>query len=156
VNARADLGAGAAPAAPQFSLFGEEELPTAPSGEPYQSIYVHFERLEDIAEFGRLIGLPISTRTRWLRYPFEIPAGPRGASTPPEIVSEPPIAAPRHPLADVDDLLEEASAFGAGIENRVEDARDLVRRLAAALEFACSALDPSARGLEAATEDLSS
>ena len=36
----------------QPSLFGDAELPVPESREPVQSIYVHFERLEDIEAFG--------------------------------------------------------------------------------------------------------
>jgi hypothetical protein len=55
---------------PQAGLFGAEEPspPPAPTG-PHLTIYVHFEDVNDLAAFGKLLGQRITTETRWLCYP---------------------------------------------------------------------------------------
>lgn len=54
-------------------LFGAPE-PTpeaaaAATAGPFLTMYVHFETVEDLASFGKLIGLPFTTKTRWLGWP---------------------------------------------------------------------------------------
>lgn len=53
----------------QPSLFGDAELPVPESREPVQSIYVHFERLEDIEAFGDAIGVHLGVNTRQITFP---------------------------------------------------------------------------------------
>ena len=53
----------------QPSLFGADELPVPESEEPVQSIYVHFERLEDIEAFGNAIGVHVGISTRQITFP---------------------------------------------------------------------------------------
>jgi hypothetical protein len=53
----------------QPSLFGDAELPVPESREPVQSIYVHFERLEDIEAFGNAIGVHLGVNTRAITFP---------------------------------------------------------------------------------------
>lgn len=55
----------------QLGLFGEPiALPEKAQGEaPVQTIYVHFDDLSDLERFGRLIGQPVTTQTRWIRFP---------------------------------------------------------------------------------------
>ena len=77
----------------QPALFGEEDLPAvAPPPKDAQSIYVHFEDLADIPEFARLIGQPVTSQTRWLRFP-PLVAGERAS----------PFAAPVEPAEDAVD-----------------------------------------------------
>jgi len=53
----------------QPSLFGDAELPVPESRDPVQSIYVHFERLEDIEAFGNAIGVHLGVNTRAITFP---------------------------------------------------------------------------------------
>jgi len=56
-----------------IGLFAEDELPpppAAPTG-PHQSIYVHFEDVESIEAFARLVGQPLTTQTRRICYPAD-------------------------------------------------------------------------------------
>ena len=63
--------AGAAPT-DQDSLFGAGELQAVEAPEePVQSIYVHFERAEDLEAFGKLIRFPVSVKTRVLTWPLD-------------------------------------------------------------------------------------
>jgi hypothetical protein len=56
----------------QACLFGEHELQAVePIAEPIQSIYVHFEDLADLEAFGRLIGQPVTTQTRLIKFPVD-------------------------------------------------------------------------------------
>lgn len=118
----------------QLGLFGAEELPAPPPPvEPYQSVYVHFETLEDLAAFGRLIGLPLTTAQRWLRYPF------------PKSVAALPAEPPVDPVGDVESLLAEAEEFVATtapvLGPDAAEARSLVDRLAKALRRAWSSIE---------------
>lgn len=54
----------------QVDLFGDALPPApAPAAGPIQTIYVHFEDLREIEPFGRLIGMPVTTQTRFIRFP---------------------------------------------------------------------------------------
>ena len=56
----------------QTSLFGAGELQAVEAPpEPIQSIYVHFEDLADLESFGRLIGQPVTTQTRLIKFPVD-------------------------------------------------------------------------------------
>ncbi len=52
----------------QPALFADLPPVEAPPP-PFQSIYVHFERIEDIEAFAKLIGFPVSSKTRVLSWP---------------------------------------------------------------------------------------
>lgn len=66
-----------APPEAQAGLFGEAAPLAAPPQNPGVSIYVHFEDYSDLSHFGRLVGLPVTSQTRWLRFPAdERPGGP--------------------------------------------------------------------------------
>lgn len=56
---------------PQPGLFGDADLPKVETVQVVQSIYVHFERPEDIVAFSALVGFPVTQKTRALRYPFD-------------------------------------------------------------------------------------
>lgn len=59
------------PPADQLGLFGDVVLPTPEKvAGPVQTIYVHFEDLEELEPFGRLIGQPVTTQTRYIRFPI--------------------------------------------------------------------------------------
>jgi hypothetical protein len=85
-------------------LFGNAvSLETAPKDAGlFQTIYVHFEDLADVAPFGRLIGQPVTTETRWLRFPPMIGAR-RAAVDLPE------------PSGDDEDDQPEAGAYQPGL-----------------------------------------
>lgn len=76
--------AGAGEATAQVGLFGSEQLPSAPPNQtgPAQSIYVHFESPADVEAFARAIGQPVTTQTRYLRFPPLICGQNPGASPP--------------------------------------------------------------------------
>lgn len=69
-------------------LFADlEPPPTPPESSP--TIYVHFESLSDIEAFARVIGQPVTTQTRYLRFPPELDASSSWrAEIPPPIVEE--------------------------------------------------------------------
>lgn len=65
----------------QDGLFGAADAPppaVAAAG-PFQSIYVHFERVEDVAAFAQLVRQPITTQTRWMAFPQDERLGPSAA-----------------------------------------------------------------------------
>ena len=67
-----------APPEAQAGLFGDA-LPPPPKAEEGLSIYVHFEDFSDLAPFARLLGQPVTSQTRWLRFPPDdvgVPARP--------------------------------------------------------------------------------
>ena len=57
----------------QLGLFGDGSAPpagTPPEAlEPIQSIYVHFESVDDVRAFAALIKQPVTTQTRWICFP---------------------------------------------------------------------------------------
>lgn len=55
-----------------------------PPEEIYQSIYVHFETLEDLKAFAELIGQPITTQTKAICYPPDPRYVPAKLLPPPE------------------------------------------------------------------------
>ena len=59
------------PAPGQSALFATEALAPveAPKG-PYKMMYVHFENLAYLEPFGRLIGQPVTSETRFLEFPI--------------------------------------------------------------------------------------
>ena len=69
--------------APQDDFFGADPN-IKPPEEPYQSIYVHFETLEDLRKFAELIGQPVTTQTRAICYPPDPRYVPSKLLPPPE------------------------------------------------------------------------
>lgn len=55
---------------PNLGLFSEEELPPVEKAENgSQVVYVHFEDVGAIETFARLVGQPVTTQTKMIRYP---------------------------------------------------------------------------------------
>lgn len=88
-------------------LFADIAPPLAPP-EPRPTIYVHFEKLSDVEGFARAIGQPVTTQTRYLRYPPEIDASSswRATAILPPVVEE--------GEADVEDEGATPNLFGHG------------------------------------------
>lgn len=57
----------APPPTADSGLFGDLPVPEVET--PYQSIYVHFERPADVEALGKLLGFPLTMKTRALRWP---------------------------------------------------------------------------------------
>lgn len=55
------------------SLFGDDLPPPGVDPEFFQSIYVHFEDLDGLKAFGRLLGHPLTIQTRELTFPLALP-----------------------------------------------------------------------------------